>query len=312
MSPRSLYVTGKGVLSLVGGFTAGWCGLGFVEDKGLISEANLRALHVGTLKLHLFLQEWILPVSFSEKYGYKKEVLEEIIERYGSGSAAEARWTFEQLLGECEVPGQISWLEEHISEDIPYFYIADLFDSWCNLHRNLFVCSADAHETAKRSDDRFESELLCKGVIEKAISGVLPYDTAVRALCILAIGCRTNTQFMLKTIKPDFIMNRYKLYTDDLAQPIDGNTDVTPLAEVNAATIGLLNALNTELQEQEKLKLWKSSTARKLPLLMQLDATPWCDSVDSLRRGLKGITSNNAATLLEEATQYFRCSELSK
>ncbi|PWV02649.1 hypothetical protein C4B63_2g321 [Trypanosoma cruzi] len=153
MTVGSLYAFGRGVVLPLCGFATGWVAYRAVEERGLIDESYLRRIRLGNLTLQLYLQQHVLPVAFTEKYGYPEEFLKTMIERLGRGDDADnevERQTFEQILRECDLNGQIAWLEEHVLYDIPYFYIADIFDGWCALHRSLFT-TADEGE-GKESD----------------------------------------------------------------------------------------------------------------------------------------------------------------
>nr|CCD17563.1 unnamed protein product [Trypanosoma congolense IL3000] len=314
MACHALYSRGKSVLASVCGFACGWYVYRFAEEQQLIGDTYLRTIRVGFLKTQLLLQEHILPTKFTEKYGHEAETLKAMIKYWNSKNDSEERWSFEQLFRECQVPEQIAWLEEHVSEDIPYFYIADLVGGWCRVHKKYYASNggwkavdADEPQLLVGNDERFVSSVLCKGIVEKAKTDVLPYDIAVRALCILASSHEANAQVLSNTINPQFIVEKYRNYVENLQTHSQTNKEAVAIAEVSAATLELLNAINKVLQKQRRIKIWLNSTERQHPVAAQLNATQWCTVFNDTFLDLAKETSKEAHQFLEVTSHFFKC-----
>ncbi|KAH9601566.1 hypothetical protein LSM04_003992 [Trypanosoma melophagium] len=321
MARDRLYAAGRNVLLPLGGFVTGWVTYRVVEETGLIDENYIRQLRMANLKMQLYLQQNVLPVKFTEKYCYPEGFLKTMIERLSSDGVGGERWTFEQVLRECAVPDQIAWLEEHVTYDIPYFYIADLFNSWCTLHRNLFITEdEDTKEETKlttqvASGDAFLSEVLCKGVVEKTLSGVIPYDVAVRTLCVLAVGHSGNAKLLSKLISADTILERYEDYVSDLGTRDKPTGDVVPLTEVCVATLELLRVMNAVAfqQQQKQWKWWStagdgnSHSHSAYPLAAQLERERWCRCFGEMPPGVATVCSDGSLILADALTELFKC-----
>ncbi|KEG08893.1 hypothetical protein DQ04_06241040 [Trypanosoma grayi] len=315
MTRERLYAAGRSVLLPVGGFFSGWLTYRVVEDKGLIDERYLRRIHAANLKAQLYMQQHILPTAFCEKYCYQEEFLKTMIERLSTdaGDDADERWTFEEVLKQCDVPEQMAWLEEHVSYDIPYFYIADLFNSWSNLHRYFFIAGEEKHragdEEAPRRGvgDEFASEVLCNGVVTKTMNGVFPYDVAVRTLCVLARGSNVNAQVLSKLISPGDILERYEAYVEDLGQRGKLSGDAIPVDEVAAATLELLRALNAASVHQRWFPLWGRASTGPYPVAALLDRDRWCRCFGGLPAGVAGICTDSTLVLADILSERFNC-----
>ncbi|ORC91954.1 uncharacterized protein TM35_000041680 [Trypanosoma theileri] len=324
MARERLYAAGRNILLPLGGFVTGWVTYRVVEEKGLIDESYIRQLRMANLKMQLYLQQNVLPVTFTEKYCYPEDFLKTMIERLSSDAADEERWTFEQVLKECAVSDQIAWLEEHVTYDIPYFYISDLFNSWCSLHRNLFISEDEngkeeiqlANKVA--NGDSFLSEVLCNGVVEKTLSGVLPYDVAVRTLCVLAVGHKDNARLLSKLISSETILERYEDYVSDLSKRDKLSGDVIPLTEVGAATLELLRVMNAvTLQQQQKRWSWwpwrhtagdgSSHSNSAYPLAAQLERERWCRCFGEMPPGVATVCSDGSLLFADALTELFKC-----
>ncbi|KAF8298549.1 hypothetical protein TcYC6_0071550 [Trypanosoma cruzi] len=316
MTVGSLYAFGRGVLLPLCGFATGWVAYRAVEERGLIDESYLRRIRLGNLTLQLYLQQHVLPVAFTEKYGYPEEFLKTMIERLGRGDDAEneaERQTFEQILRECDLNGQIAWLEEHVLYDIPYFYIADIFDGWCALHRSLFTTAVEGE--GKESDltrrggnsDAFASEVLCRGVVEKTLNGIFPYDVAVRVLCVLAVGHTSNARLLSQLISPTVIVERYEAYLNDLEQRNTMASDKIPNKEVTAATLELLRALNTASVHRRWWYFWGRASTGPYPVAAQLNGEMWCRCLGNLPAGTREICPDGALVFADTLSESFRC-----
>ncbi|RNF11094.1 uncharacterized protein Tco025E_06704 [Trypanosoma conorhini] len=316
MALGRLYSFGQSVLLPIGGFATGWVAYRAVEEKHLIDESYLRQLRMSNLKLQLYLQQHVFPVAFTEKYGYSEDFLKTMIERLGreGGSNEEAeRWTFEQILQECDLPGQIAWLEEHVSYDIPYFYIADIFNSWCIVHRSLFTAETVDRKKETLSSRRggnnkaFASEILCRGVVEKTLNGVFPYDVAVRALCVLAVGHTSNAKLLSQLISPSVIVERYETYLNELERRNMTSGDAISSTEVAAATLELLRALNTASVHQRWFPFWGRASTGPYPIAAQLNGEKWCACLGTLPAGTAKLCTDGALIFADILSERFNC-----
>ncbi|ESL11024.1 hypothetical protein TRSC58_01235 [Trypanosoma rangeli SC58] len=316
MTLGRLYALGRGVLLPMGGFVTGWVAYRAVEEKGLIDESYLRQIRVGNLKLQLYLQQHVFPVAFTDKYGYSEDSLKTMIERLGregGGNEGAERWTFEQILQECDLHGQIAWLEEHVSYDIPYFYIADIFNGWCILHRSLFTAeTGDKRQgtiLARWGDnnDAFASEVLCKGVVEKALNRVLPYDVAVRALCVLAVGHTSNAKLLSQIISPSVILERYEAYLNDLERRNMMSGDAVSSAEVAAATLELLRVLNLASVHRRWIPFWGRASTGPYPIASKLNEEMWCKCLGTLPAGTTKLCADATLIFADILSELFNC-----
>ncbi|CBZ31047.1 conserved hypothetical protein [Leishmania mexicana MHOM/GT/2001/U1103] len=320
------------------GFGIGWGGFTVVEQNGLLSEPMQRWLNLHNLKLQLYTQR-LLPTSVVEKYGYPEDRLRSIIELLEKGynvSEVAERMTFDEVLRQCAVPEQVAYLEEHAAEEIPYFYIADIFHSWANLNVNSFVrqppqspgetetdattstsavaSAATSPPLVLRNDDAFDSEVLCSSLWEKMIHSVIPFDVSIRALCVLAVNNRANARRLARLSSPERVAELYSEYMDkiqvDQRQGI--GPDVVSPEEVTAATLFFLRAVNDALVHRRWIPLLGVFRPDPYPLARKVSSESWCRAFGNLTPAVTGATSETAVVLADVMNERLRCVELRK
>ncbi|KAH8604285.1 hypothetical protein ERJ75_001743500 [Trypanosoma vivax] len=309
-----LYKSTKNALVSLCGFIAGFFAYRYVLEHNLISDTYLRHINLANLRLQLFLQQNVLPTVLVERYGYNEDFLRAMVERLSSEGSGTERCSFKQILQECHVPEQIAWLEEHVSSEIPYFYIADIFNGWCTLHNGFFMKndslprSQNSANSVTHSDDDFASEILCSGVVEKAVSNVLPYDVAVRTLCILAVSNQVNARLISKLLSPKLILDRFEMYLKNLEEFGQSAGDGVPTNEVAVATVELLQAINTVLREQRGF-LWSRVTSEAYPIATHLTADKWCGLVHNRLPTVEGSGRDSGVNFARRLSERFKCLE---
>lgn len=140
---RRLWSRAKSFVWPVLGFGLGWSAYSVADERKWISPSLQHKLILCNLRAQLAIQS-ALPSSLAEKYCVPSDVIRSTIERIklegpSDSDCRDSRMTFEQVLRECRVTEQIEYLEDHIREDIPYFYIADLFHAWANIHAQTYM-----------------------------------------------------------------------------------------------------------------------------------------------------------------------------
>ncbi|KAK7200927.1 hypothetical protein NESM_000151600 [Novymonas esmeraldas] len=314
----------KNVAFPVIGFGLGWVGFTAVEQNGLLGESTQRWLNVCNLKLQLRTQR-LLPASVVEKYGYPEDTLQSMIsylEKGYSETEVADRMTFDEVLRQCPVPEQMAYLEEHALEEIPYFYIADIFHSWANLNAHTILrqpqASPQESDTGSaapllRNDDAFDSEVLCHALWDKMILNVIPFDVSIRALCALAVNNRANARRLALLSSPERVVELYNDYTDkrqsDRLQGGSGSDVVAP-AEVAAATLFFLRAVNDASVHKRWVPLLGAPSTGPYPLARRVPRESWCRAFGSLTPAITAVTADTAVLLADVVSERLRCEEL--
>ncbi|KAG5492913.1 hypothetical protein JKF63_01493 [Porcisia hertigi] len=318
------------------GFGIGWTAFTALEQSGFLSESMQRWLHVHNLKLQLYTQR-LLPNAVVHKYCYPGDTLQAMINFLEKGySEAEMsdRMTFDEVLRQCAVPEQIAYLEEHALEDIPYFYIADIFHSWANLNVHSFVrqqqlsqkdtatsaasptspavSAAPSAALVLRSDAAFDSEVLCSSLWEKMISNVIPFDVSIRALCVLAVNNRANAQRLAKLSSPQRVVELYNEYMDKCHADEQQGSDPVVVSpdEVAAATLFFFRAVNDASIHKTWIPLLGALQKDPYPLARKVQSGSWCRAFGSLTPAVRGATSETALVLADVMKERLRCCEL--
>ncbi|CAJ1037249.1 hypothetical protein Q4I30_007718 [Leishmania utingensis] len=319
------------------GFGIGWAGFTVVEQSGLLTEPMQRWLNVHNLKLQLYTQR-LLPTSVVEKYGCPADTLRSTIELLEKGyneNEISDRMSFDEVLRECAVPEQVAYLEEHASEEIPYFYIADIFHSWANLNVRSFVRqqqslmdtaanttiptspvegAAASFALVLRNDEAFDSDVLCSALWEKMIHSVIPFDVSIRALCVLAVNNRANARRLARLSSPERVVELYNEYTGKIQanQQQSSGPDVVPPEEVAAATLFFLRAVNDASIQKRWIPLPGALSTDLYPLAWKVQREPWCRAFGNLTPTVAHATSEMAVMLVDVMNERLRCVELRK
>jgi len=306
----------------IGGFATGWWSLKFLEDNELISAEMQRRMHISNLKMQLAVQR-VMPASMRERLSQPEDLLQRMIDTLEKGYSEtdlSSRVTFDQIFEECGVPEQLEFLEEHAAEDIPYFYIADIFHSWATVHRDIYVKAADVSADTfpvRRDHPDYDSALLCAAVPAKMRTNVLPFDVSVRALCVLAVQSRKNAQRLSHALSPGEVMTQYMAYMKTLDEKKQPEGDVVPAMDVTAATMLLLHALNEA--KANASSSWRSIFSRhrpdhSFPIVQEVDASQWCTEVLPAYRSVMASKASEgsvimppAALLAEVLSERLRC-----
>lgn len=334
----------KNVVLPVAGFGLGWWGFTEIEQNGLLSPAAQRWLNIHNLKLQLAVQH-VLPAAVTEKYGYPEEYLRSAITHLeqaplDDNEAAQAeRMTFQQVLVECEVPEQMEYLEEHASEDIPYFYIADIFNAWAIVHQSTYLrepfhpippkSSSTTEEAvgvkklSGHNSKAFDSPILCQQLWDKMNHNVIPFDVGARALCVLAVSSRTNAERFNKLISVDALLDMYETYQEEETAKAKerqsswrhkeqaAQWEVAPPAEVTVATLGLLRAMNDAAVHTRWVPLVGRPSTGPYPLAATASTDSWCRDFAMSTLGSDVTSHAPQATLAfaEVMSDKLRCSD---
>jgi hypothetical protein len=324
------------------GFGIGWGAFTAIEHNQLLGDNAQRWLNVHNLKLQMYTQ-YILPASLVEKYGYPEETLKSMIELLEKGyteTEISDRMTFDEVLQQCALPEQMAYLEEHASEEIPYFYIADVFHSWANLNTKSFAKPTDSDkataETASstsataattgtsdtalvlRNNPDFDSAILCHSLYDKMLHNVIPFDVSIRALCVLAVNNKANAKRLARLCSVDDVVRLYAEYAGKLKSDGEGigatphGPDVVAPAEVTAATLFFLRAVNDASVHTRWVPLVGVPSTGPYPLTRTVQAKQWCNTFGCLSAAATSRTAETAMVLADVMNERLRCSEVLK
>lgn len=249
------------------GFGIGWGSWSLLDKSDLIPTSSKQRMYMWQLR-GLRCASATLPASISASLNLPSvETLDAIVGNLesvlgeGEQPREPERVPFEDVLGQCGVQEQIEWLEEHVEEEIPFFFIADLFNAFANVHTGAFSATASAY--GAETPATYESAVLVKGTFQKMLNGVIPFDVSVRVLAALAAMNKSNAA-MLDSLHgratvlerssdsdlPDepalqSIVRLHADYHERLAEKgtPEGDSSV-PSGSVDAATLQLLQSLN--------------------------------------------------------------------
>ncbi|KPI82996.1 hypothetical protein ABL78_7986 [Leptomonas seymouri] len=329
------------------GFGIGWGAFTAIEQNKLLSDEMQRWLNVHNLKLQLHAQR-VLPASLVERYGYPEETLKSMIELMEKGyteTEVSERMTFDEVLRQCAVPEQMAYLEEHALEEIPYFYIADIFHSWANINVSSFAKAAGMEKTQSsaasaassasdsvatltpvdasagpplvlRNDPDFDSAVLCSALYDKMLQNVIPFDVSIRALCVLAVKSKENATRLARTCKPDKVVKLYAEYMEkekeaEADKAGSYSTDVAA-SEVTAATLFFLRAINDASIHTRWVPLVGAPSTGPYPLARKVQPNLWCKAFGQLSENVSGRSAETAMLLLDVMNEQLRCPELLK
>lgn len=314
---KVLWSKTKGALLPIAGFGIGWGAYNLALDGGLIPDECKRTINVNNLKLQLFLQRHVFPSSFLELYGYSNQLLEGMISSLEKGYTDEEisnRMTFDEILSECDLPEQLGYLEEHASEDIPYFYIADVFHSWASLNAASYtrqVGSGSNGTPLLQNNPDFDSEVLCTSLWDKMLTNVIPFDVSVRALCVLAVNNTRNAKRIATIGSPSEVLDKYEAYKTSVAASDTPRGDVISGAEVTAATLSLLLAMNAATVHRQWIPYVGRRSTGPYPLAQQVEQEQWCRCFSNsvLPADAVSLTPESALTLADVLCEKFKCND---
>jgi hypothetical protein len=288
------------------GFGVGWGGYSMMEQFQLVDSSVIQWTHLYNLKLQRLVQRQ-LPETLAQRMSFTKDQLDAMIqhlEASTSGNDAAVtqadRVPFKKILGDCRPQEQMEWLTDHVSEDVPYFFIADIFHSWAELHEGAFLLDP-ATKLAEAPSPVFDSKELTQGVWRKMINEVIPFDVGVRVLCVLArlgpqnaalVNGLHSEQNGSKQNAADTILRLHSEYRQQLNASGHESGNVVPVATVDAATAVLLTTLNDAAVHGRRFPWIGRSPSGPFPLLNAARRERWCGQLghiagDDLVSGLR-------------------------
>lgn len=330
----------RALLTPLIGFGIGWGSYTLIEKYELISDKYILLTYLVNLRTQRMLSQ-ALPTALSEKFLMPVADIDNMIvnvEQARSLAASgekpntsqQERVPFTKILSECRPQEQLEWLEEHIREDIPFFFIGDIFNSWAEVHQKTFFAKP-ADSVKDLADDCvafnapasvFESKVLCEGVWKKMLTDVIPFDVSVRVLCILASKSRENARHILALVDATqgegsttstvdacrTIVRLHREYHDRLEKEGSKEGNVVPSVTVDAATVQLLLALNGALVNRRVVPLFGRPSTGPYPLLKDYRDV-WCGS--SLPQRIAATSGEYLNDVANQATHltkdFFKC-----
>lgn len=279
------------VIPLVG-FGVGWGGWGLLEKTDLVTPEHHQTLALWRLKA-------MRVASAAVPEGTLSMTAEEITERIellqrAAEPQPDNRVKFVEVLQQCRVQEQLEWMEEHAEEEIPFFFIADLFHAFGALHEAELAVAVSAENATDNSgipssssasasadrpledDRRFTSPILVRRTFEMMVNGVMPYDVASRVLGVLALKSAANRKQLLGLSArdgggaTDTIVHRWALYREEMVEKGTPEGDATvSAAQVDIATAQLLTALDAAATSAghgalAALVFWKRRAPRRV------------------------------------------------
>lgn len=244
------------------GFGVGWGGWDLLERYELITPEIQQQILLCRLKAQRGIKR-ILPEGASALLtSMSLEEMDRTIEHLSAPPTtdADSRLKFVEVLQQCRVQEQLEWMEEHAQEDIPFFFIADLFHAFAALHEPLLTCEA-GHDVPLSNDMRFHSSVLVRRTFDMMVSGVMPFDVASRVLAVLMIQNKGN-RILASSLEAngipltEVVAAKWQAYQTDLHErgTPDGDAIVSS-AQVATATTQLLRAATNG---RESSRSWRS------------------------------------------------------
>ncbi|CUG86106.1 membrane-associated protein, putative [Bodo saltans] len=296
------------------GFGVGWGGYSAMEQFQLVDSSVIQWTHLYNLKLQRMVQQQ-LPETLAQRMTFTKEQLDAMIlhlEAATSGNdtatnAQAERVPFKKILADCRPQEQMEWLTDHVSEDVPYFFIADIFHSWAELHESAFLLDPTT-KLAESPSPVYDSKELTQGVWKKMINEVIPFDVGVRVLCVLTRLGPQNASLVNglhsdvngnKQSAVDTILRLHQEYRQQLNVSGRDNGNVVPVGTVDAATAVLLTTLNEAAVHGRRFPWIGRSPSGPFPLLNASRREQWCAQLshivgDDLVSGLRVDQVNGA------------------
>jgi hypothetical protein len=301
------------------GFGVGWFGFAYAEQSNLVNERYLRWTYHQSLRVQRVLVQYLCPQHLAEKFFMPLDVLNDAIaameaaEQQGTGDGTDQRVALAEVLKECAVKEQLEWLSDHIFQEIPYFYIGDLFNAFAELHQESFTGGAPR---ATGRDNDYEATELAAALWEKSvIKDVIPFEVGVRALTVLAVNNVKNAKTIAKLESSTGASNAQKSsvaivsahseFLNALKEEGTRESVVNPL-HVTAATVQLLLAIN-RARVHSGIPLFRKASSQFPVLDDPIDRQMWCDSLGDVGSAVRELLDDPAAGLLDVAALRFKC-----
>eukprot|EP00744_Colponema_vietnamica_P023561 GILI01034139.1.p1 GENE.GILI01034139.1~~GILI01034139.1.p1 ORF type:complete len:328 (+),score=31.33 GILI01034139.1:71-985(+) len=245
------------------GFGIGWGGWDLMERYELVSPEAQQWLHLNRLKAQRGVK-----ASLPEGAGsfLVRESVEDLDRAIANLSAppiesVDNRLKFVEVLQQCRIQEQLEWMEEHAQEDIPFFFIADLFHAFAALHEPCLSSDEKGSDVLLVDDKKFASSILTQRTCEMMLSGVMPFDVAARVLAVLAVSNKANriTVASFQAQEKSFVeivATKWQAYHDDLmAKGTPDGDGIVTSAQVDIATAQLLRAASSG---RESNRSWRT------------------------------------------------------
>lgn len=303
-----------------GSFGLGYFSFQWAEKKGMVPVSFQKSMALFFLKAKRGIVH-SMPSSVIKRFNVETDSLDEYIELLtAKPTVPQEKELFTEALRECRPTEQIKFLEDHFLETIPFFFIGDIVYSWTRLYRFVYhKLYGKLHEQVILSSETnfqdFESKVLCRGMWEKTVDCVIPFDVGVCALAILST-CKKN-QEMLGTIVPSSVL--LQMYTDHLVsfKQSDGKDFLISQEELLSAMATLLGALDAA--NSRRRQRWQSTF---LPFLRKKEklneeefevvnaSQLWCDLIyrPLFEKNLRDIIHQNVDDYVSNTGKRFKCS----
>lgn len=288
------------------GFAAGWGSWTLLDKMDMITPTNKQHMYMWQLKglrgVSTVLPEGVVGGMNLPSTSALDAMIGHLESALGNGEEPREpeRVPFDEVLMQCRVQEQIEWLEEHVEEEIPFFFIADLFNAFANVHEYAFASGAPV--SSAEEPGAYDSPVLVRGTYMKMLNGVVPFDVSIRVLAALVAKSKVNAATLVSLRGQASVLERAD-QTEDLpddmaAQSIvrlhadyvsrmaekgtpEGDTSV-PSDLVNIASLQVLQSLNDVSIRQKK---WYKPLAKPtgsfpiLPAMMEVGKAECCQTV---------------------------------
>ena len=303
-------------LAPIAGFGIGWAGMTTATSSGLVDPQYLLPLYRMSLKAQL--QMWhVVPSSVcgallapEEEISNALKAVEAPDGRDEQQKILDQRRSFGEILKECGMQEQVDWLQDHVLEEIPFFYIGDLFHCWASLHESIITTGGKGSSITKKEREALHNELLTSKVLEKMDHGVVPFDVAVRVLCILAVGHEANAKVLASAVSSDglstnkLVLTRCSEYAAKRAAEQDpNNPPVVSDVIVAQSVVLLLEQLNKALRQRRLLGILPPKSECPVAVESQKE---WCGAEPWLVKALgdDDVVSESFLTLV---SRHLKC-----
>jgi hypothetical protein len=284
-------------------------------NSGLVDQQRLTPIYRMSLNAQLKLWQ-NAPAGMCSALLYSKEEIEnalKLLDAKPDTTVEDQRQSFSDILQQCRPQEQVDWLTDHVLEEIPFFYIGDLFHCWASMYEEIITARPSV---SKSLEDALHSELLTCKLMEKLADGVVPFDVAVRALCILALGNEANAKALAKlrvapralsgeetrSPVPASAMILTRCGEHAAKRAIETGAPVVSDELVGRSTMLLLAKLNKVSSTRRLLGLLPASGDAK-PLAEQC-SREWCQT----RKWLEEASCGYCSSFCEDMTKQSKCS----
>jgi hypothetical protein len=249
------------------GFAAGWGSWTLLDKFDMISPSRKQHMYMWQLKgmrsMSSVLPEGVVVQMSLPSTDTLDAMIGHLEVALGGGEEPREpeRVPFDEVLMQCRVQEQIEWLEEHVEEDIPFFFIADLFNAFANVHEYAFSSVPGALEA---EGGAYDSPVLVRGTFTKMLNGVIPFDVSIRVLAALIAKSKVNAATLVELRGQASVLERpdqvgdlpeesaaesiVRLHADYIARMAEKGTpegdSCVPSETVNIASLQVLQTLN--------------------------------------------------------------------